>query len=79
MVYKIFKKSVKDITRYYTLLVDETSRQRVVGSTNEWVLDNYYMISEQEKVLRSELHGVERGEWRVEKGLSISIKKYTLP
>ena len=68
MVYKIFKKSVKDITRYYTLLVDETSRQRVVGSTNEWVLDNYYMISEQEKVLRSELHGVERGEWRVEKG-----------
>ena len=66
--YKIFKKSVKDITRYYMLLVEETRSERLVGSTNEWVLDNYYMISEQEKVLRSELKGVESGNWRVEKG-----------
>ena len=65
-IYNIFKGSVKDVTRYYTLLVGETSRQRLVGSTNEWVLDNYYMVSEQEKVLRNELKGMERGEWRVE-------------
>ena len=53
--YKLFKKSVKDITQYYLLLVEETKSQRLVGSTNEWVLDNYYMISEQEKVLRVDL------------------------
>ena len=67
-VYRIFKKSVRDVTRYYMLLVEETRSERLVGSTNEWVLDNYYMVSEQEKVMREELRGVERGEWRVEKG-----------
>ena len=47
--YKIFKESIKTITNYYLLLVEETKSQRLVGSTNEWILDNYYMISEQEK------------------------------
>jgi len=53
--YRIFQESVRVVTDYYLLLVDETRRERLVGSTNEWVLDNYYMISEQEKVLRVEL------------------------
>ena len=53
--YSVFKDSVKTITEYYMLLVDETKSQRLVGSTNEWVLDNYYMISEQEKVLKVDL------------------------
>ena len=53
--YKAFKESVSIITSYYMLLVEETKSQRLVGSTNEWVLDNYYMISEQEKVLREDL------------------------
>ena len=53
--YKIFKQNIKTITDYYLLLVDETKRERLVGSTNEWILDNYYMISEQEKVLKIDL------------------------
>ena len=53
--YKIFRESVKEITHYYLLLVEETKSQRLVGSTNEWVLDNFYMISEQEKVLKVDL------------------------
>ena len=57
--YRIFQESVRAVTDYYLLLVDETRRERLVGSTNEWVLDNYYMISEQEKVLRVELKGRE--------------------
>ena len=65
-LYKAFKGSVKEITRYYMLLVEETRSERLVGSTNEWVLDNYYMISEQEKVMKEELKGVESGEWKVE-------------
>ena len=52
--YKAFKKSVRIVTDYYMLLVEETKMQRLVGSTNEWILDNYYMISEQEKVMREE-------------------------
>ena len=58
-MYKYFKDSLKEITRYYALLVEETKSQRIVGSTNEWVLDNFYMISEQEKVLRVDLQSKE--------------------
>ena len=53
--YKFFKESEKAITQYYLRLVEETKSHRLVGSTNEWVLDNYYMISEQETVLRVDL------------------------
>ena len=53
--YGLFKEGVKRITRYYMLLVDETKNQRTVGSTNEWVLDNYYIISEQEKLMKQEI------------------------
>ena len=66
-IYSLFSHSVQTVTRYYMLLVEETKNQRLVGSTNEWVLDNYYMISEQEKMLRVELKGVLRGKWRVER------------
>ena len=64
--YKLFKESVKEITQYYLLLVEETKSQRLVGSTNEWVLDNYYMISEQEKVLKVDLRSREfrRVDWQ---------------
>ena len=64
--YGLFKESVKTITHYYTLLVEETKEQRLVGSTNEWVLDNYYMVSEQEKILKVELKGLEKGLWKVD-------------
>ncbi len=53
--YRTFQEDVRTVTRYYLLLVEETKSQRLVGSTNEWVLDNYYMISEQEKVLKADL------------------------
>ena len=53
--YKSFKKNIAIITDYYMLLVEETKSQRLVGSTNEWVLDNYYMISEQEKILKVDI------------------------
>ncbi|MBP5515615.1 MAG: hypothetical protein J6X86_01575 [Bacteroidales bacterium] len=65
-LYKTFRESVRSITEYYMLLVEETKNQRLVGSTNEWVLDNYYMISEQEKVLKVELKGIEQGRNRIE-------------
>ncbi len=67
-VYKVFKRSVREVTHYYMLLVEETRSERLVGSTNEWVLDNYYIVSEQEKVLREELQGLERSVRRPEAG-----------
>ena len=67
-IYSVFKQSVKQITHYYMLLVEETKNQRTVGSTNEWVLDNYYIISEQEKQMKEELRGLEHGGWMVDRG-----------
>ena len=65
--YSEFRQSVKSVTRYYMLLVEETKKQRTVGSTNEWVLDNYYIISEQEKSMKVELKGIEHGAWKIER------------
>ena len=61
----IYKNSLRQASRYYRLLVRQTQDSRLVGSTNEWVLDNYYMISEQEKLLKNELHAITHGPWRV--------------
>jgi uncharacterized membrane protein YoaK (UPF0700 family) len=45
----------QDITAYYKLLVAETQNNKIVGTTNEWLLDNYFMISEQEKAIKEDL------------------------
>ena len=52
---KEFLNMVKFISEYYQTLVQETSNKRIAGTTNEWLLDNYYVISEQEKSIRGEL------------------------
>ena len=51
----LFAESMATLARYYQILVQVTSNNHLVGSTNEWVLDNYYLISEQEKMMREEL------------------------
>ncbi|MBP7101685.1 MAG: hypothetical protein KBA86_00405 [Bacteroidales bacterium] len=55
MIYKEFVLSIQQITTYYKILVEETKNKKTVGSTNEWILDNYFIISEQEKSIRDEL------------------------
>ncbi len=63
--YNNFRQDISRITAYYTFLVQETKNNRIVGSTNEWVLDNYYMISEQEKVLKVELKSIGKGSMKI--------------
>ena len=63
--YQLFRQDIRRITAYYTFLVQETKNNRIVGSTNEWVLDNYYMISEQEKVLKVELKSIGKGAMKI--------------
>ena len=57
--YKEFVSHIEEITKYYKILVEETKNKKIVGSTNEWILDNYFIISEQEKTLREELRSKE--------------------
>ena len=54
-----FKKDVKKITNYYKKLISYTKNGRSVGSMNEWIIDNYYVISEQEKNIKDEYRFLE--------------------
>jgi len=44
--YKTFLTNCNIIEKYYQYLIKLTSNNYYVGSTNEWIIDNYYMIAE---------------------------------
>lgn len=44
--YKKFIKECKEIAKYYEKLVTLTKNHNYVGSTNEWIIDNYYLVVE---------------------------------
>lgn len=54
-----FKRDVREITEYYKKLIMKTKHNQSVGSINEWIVDNYYVISEQEKYISNEYRGKE--------------------
>ncbi|MBQ6323433.1 MAG: hypothetical protein IJI22_01200 [Bacilli bacterium] len=43
---KKFLKDFDDITKYYNFLVTKTKNHEYVEITNEWLIDNYYMVVE---------------------------------
>ncbi|MDD4036663.1 MAG: glucoamylase family protein, partial [Bacilli bacterium] len=49
-----FKRDMRNITNYYRKLVSKTKLNQNIGSVNEWLVDNYYVISEQEKYIKAE-------------------------
>ena len=49
------RKNMKFITNYYKKLTTYTKQTKSVGSINEWIVDNYYLLSEQEQTINHEL------------------------
>lgn len=52
---KIFSKFLEDcndIESYYEKLVELTKNHNYVGSTNEWVIDNFYLVVEQRNAIK---------------------------
>ncbi len=52
---KIYTKFIDDcnnIERYYKKLVELTKNHNFVGSTNEWIIDNFYLVVEQRNALK---------------------------
>jgi cyclic beta-1,2-glucan synthetase len=49
-----FSERVHYISNYYRKLIKITSEKQNVGSINEWIVDNYYVIKEQEKYIKNE-------------------------
>ena len=43
---KNFLTDFEDINEYYTFLVDKTKKKEYVGITNEWLIDNFYLLVE---------------------------------
>ena len=46
MKYKTFLKNCKTIETYYEYLIALTNDHNFVGATNEWIIDNYYIVAE---------------------------------
>ena len=45
-IIKKFINNFNDITDYYNFLVDKTKNHEYVEITNEWLIDNYYLLVE---------------------------------
>ena len=43
---KNFLTDFENINDYYMFLVDKTKRREYVGITNEWLIDNFYLLVE---------------------------------
>ena len=43
---KKFLTDFENINDYYMFLVDKTKRREYVGITNEWLIDNFYLLVE---------------------------------
>ena len=43
---KNFFSDFEDINEYYMFLVEKTKQKEYVGITNEWLIDNFYLLLE---------------------------------
>ena len=43
---KKFLNNFESINNYYSYLVDKTKQKEYVGITNEWLIDNFYLLVE---------------------------------
>ena len=53
-VVKKFLKDFSDITEYYNFLVNKTKNHEYVEITNEWLIDNYYLLVEHKNNILSQ-------------------------
>ena len=44
-----YEKNIGNIKKYYNYLINLTKNHNYIGITNEWIVDNYYMLVEQQK------------------------------
>ena len=50
--YRLFKKHYEIISKHYEYLVNLTKNHIFVGTTNEWIIDNFYLIVETKNNLK---------------------------
>ena len=50
---KKYQKNFKNITKYYNYLVEKTKQHKYVDITNEWLIDNYYILAEHNNLIKN--------------------------
>lgn len=53
--YKKFLENCKTIEKYYNYLICLTNNHNFVGPTNEWIIDNYYIVVELKETIKKRL------------------------
>jgi len=61
-VIKKFFSNFQDITEYYNFLVSKTKNHEYVEITNEWLIDNYYLLVEHKNNLLAGKKDIERSK-----------------
>ena len=59
-IYSKYLENCKYIEHYYEKLVELTRNHNFVGSTNEWIIDNFYLVVEQKNNIKSFLKSRKR-------------------
>ena len=52
-IMKKYCKNFESITKYYYFLVNKTKNHKYVEITNEWLIDNYYILAEHNNSIKS--------------------------
>ena len=61
-ILKKFKNNFEDITEYYNYLVTKTKNHEQVDITNEWLIDNYYLLAEHKNNIYSQKGSLKKKE-----------------
>ena len=70
-VIKKYKNNFKHITKYYDFLVEKTKQHKYVDITNEWLIDNYYIIAEHNNVIKDMYKELKRDYKKIKSNYNI--------
>ena len=54
-----------DITEYYNFLVNKTKNHEYVDITNEWLIDNYYLLAEHKNIVTTNMKQIKKNIKRI--------------
>ena len=66
-IIKKFKSNFEDITEYYNFLVSKTKKHEYVDITNEWLIDNYYLLVEHKNNIENNKKEIKKNIKEIEK------------
>lgn len=72
-MYNNFYNNFKRITKYYEYLIQVTKQHYYVGTINEWVIDNYYLVVENKNFIENKKNYIE--VMKKYKNVYLTIKK----